>query len=157
MDRREFLVGAVTTLAAGAAVRAAAHQGEHAGHAGHAAAGAAAPRDAKLDKVVETSLDCVKTGSACVRHCVDLLAQGDRSLEGCMRSVLDVVAVCDALAKVAGQTAAPTKSLRAYAAACAQYCRDCAEACREHAEHHVPCKACMESCNRCAEACEALA
>lgn len=60
-----------------------------------------------------------------------------------MQTVLDMTAVCSSLADVASYATAPTATLRAYVAACAQYCRDCAAAC-------------MESCDRCADACDAL-
>jgi Cys-rich four helix bundle protein (predicted Tat secretion target) len=147
MDRREFLTGAVTTaVALGAAGQAKAA----------ASPGSSAPADPRLAKVVETSLDCVQTGNACIRHCVELLGGGDTTLKACMQTVLDMTAVCTSLAEVAGLATAPTPTLRAYVAACAQYCRDCAAACKKHANHHDVCKACMESCDRCADACDAL-
>ena len=74
-----------------------------------------------------------------------------------MRSVLDMLAACDGLARLAAYADAPTANLRAYANVCGDYCRDCAAACKKHADHHAPCKACMESCDACLKACEALA
>ena len=145
MDRREFLTGALTmAVAAGTTPRA-------------RAAASAAARDPKLAEAVETALDCLKAGDACIRHCVDLLGQGDTTLKNCMQSVLDMSAVCDGLAKLASYADSPTPNLRAYANACADYCRDCSAACKKHADHHTPCKACMESCDACLKACEELA
>lgn len=118
---------------------------------------AAAARDPKLAKAVETALDCIQTGDVCIRHCVDLLGQGDTALKDCLASVLDMTAVCDGLAKLAGYATTHDKNLRAYAAACADYCRTCSAACKKHADHHAPCKACLESCDACVKACEALA
>ena len=151
MDRREFLTAAVAaTLATGVARAATGAPG---------ALGAAAPaaRDPKLDKAAETARACLDTGDACVRHCVALLGQGDTTLEKCMRTVLDMTAACDGLARLASYADAPTPNLRAYAKVCGDYCRDCAAACKKHADHHAACKACMESCDACLEACEALA
>ncbi len=156
MDRREFLTGALTaTVAAAAAARAEA-RGAGAPVAALAAADAAA-RDPKLAKAAETARACLDTGDACVRHCVDLLGQGDTSLAKCLRTVLDMSAACDGLARLASYADAPTPNLRAYAKVCGDYCRDCAAACKKHADHHAVCKACMESCEECLKACEALA
>lgn len=148
MDRRDFLTGVLTTaVALGAATTA----------KGAASPGTIVPTDPKLAKVVETSLDCVQTGNACIRHCVELLGGGDTALKQCMQTVLDMTAVCASLADVAGYASAPTQTLRAYILACALYCRDCSAACKKHANHHEACKACMESCDRCANACDAVA
>ncbi len=156
MDRREFLTGALTTtVAATAAARA--HARGAGAALGAAAAAAPAERDPKLDKASETARECLDTGDACVRHCVALLGQGDTTLETCMRSVLDMTAVCEGLARLAAWADAPTPNLRAYANVCGDYCRDCATACKKHADHHAACKACMESCDACLKACEALA
>ena len=155
MDRREFLAGALlTAVAATSAARA------RAGTRGlplAAADSAASARDPKLAKAVETALACMETGDACIRHCVDLLGQGDTTLKNCMASVLDMTASCDGLAKLAGYAATPTPNLRAFANVCADYCRDCSAACKKHADHHAPCEACMESCDACLKACEELA
>lgn len=158
MDRRDFLTGAVTTAIALSGAVASSRADAHDEHAHEAAAGgAAAQSDPRLAKIVETSLDCVKTGDACIRHCVELLGGGNTALKECLQTALDMTAVCRSMAQLASQATAQTKTLRAYVAACAQYCRDCAAACKKHAEHHAACKACLESCNRCVEACESLA
>jgi Cys-rich four helix bundle protein (predicted Tat secretion target) len=157
MDRREFLTGALTATVAAAAASGARAQG--AGSApGTALAAAAAPaRDPKLDEAARTARACLEAGDACVRHCVALLGQGDTTLEKCMRTVLDMTAACEGLARLASWAESPTPNLRAYAKVCGDYCRDCSAACRKHADHHAPCKACMESCDACLKACEALA
>ncbi len=158
MDRREFLTGAlITAVASGAAAHANAAGRGLGLTAADSAAAAPAARDPKLERAVETALACLKDGNACIRHCVDLLGQGDTTLEKCMRTVLDMTAACDGLAKLASYAATPDANLRAYAAACADYCRTCSAACKKHEDHHAPCKACMESCDECVKACEALA
>ncbi len=152
MDRREFLAGAAALAATMAATSARAQTHEH-----NHEAPATAPRDPKLDTLVKAANDCVQSGEACIRHCVDLLGKGDTSLHGCLQHVLETSAVCTALERVASYASSPSKTMRAFVAACAQYCRDCAAECKKHAEHHEPCKVCMEACERCAKACEAVA
>jgi Cys-rich four helix bundle protein (predicted Tat secretion target) len=157
MDRREFLTGALlTTVASSVAARANA-AGRGLGLAAADSTAAAAARDPELERAVETALACLQDGNDCIRHCVDLLGQGDTTLKNCMASVLDMTAVCAGLAKLASYAATPDANLRAYAAACADYCRTCSAACKKHEGHHAPCKACMESCDECVKACEALA
>jgi Cys-rich four helix bundle protein (predicted Tat secretion target) len=147
VDRREFLTGsvAVAVVAAAAATARAETKTQ-----------AATARDPRLDRIVKSSLDCVATGDACVRHCVEVLGTGDTSLKECLQRVVDLTAVCASLAQVASHASEPTKSLRAYVAACADYCRDCAAACKEHVDHHEVCKACFEACERCIKDCDAL-
>lgn len=146
---------AIALTGAATSSRAAGHEGHD--HAGAADGGAAVASDPRLAKIVETSLDCVKTGDACIRHCVERLGGGDTALKECLQTALDMTSVCRSMAQLASQATAQTKTLRAYVAACALYCRDCAAACKKHADHHEACKACLESCNRCVEACESLA
>jgi len=153
MDRREFLAGATSLVVAAAAATA---RGESHEHHADAAATLPGPRDPKLVEVVAAAFACDEAAEACVRHCVEYLGRGDRSLHGCMQSVLPMSAVCTALARISSYADLPDKNLQAYAVVCAGYCRDCAAACKEHAEHHAPCKACMDACERCAKACDAL-
>jgi Cys-rich four helix bundle protein (predicted Tat secretion target) len=116
MDRREFLAGSVAVAVAAAA--AGATRAETAKPAG--------ARDAQLDRIVKSSLECVSTGDARVRHCIDVLGSGDTSLQGCLKSVVDLTAVCAALAEATSHATEPTPALRSYVAACATYCRECA-------------------------------
>jgi len=148
MDRRDFL--AATALLGTAALAGAASAAEHAEHA------AAAPADKGLARIATAAADCVAAGDACIRHCVDRLGQGDKTLAGCLSEVVQTRAICESLAALAHYAAAPTPRLVAYARACATYCRDCAAECKKHADHHAVCRTCMEACERCAEACEAL-
>lgn len=152
MDRRDFLTGAAALASSFAAARALAAEPEPAA----ATAAGSTKRDPRLTKLVDTATECVRTGDACVRHCMNLLATGDTSLAGCMERVLETNAVCEALAKLGALASAPGPQLVAFAAACATYCRDCAAECKKHENHHEICRTCMEACDRCAEACEAL-
>jgi hypothetical protein len=75
----------------------------------------------------------------------------------CQRTVMNMLAVVSAMGDVAGYRNANPKSIKALAAACAQFCRACAAACEPHKDHHEECKACLESCVECAKACDAYA
>lgn len=73
----------------------------------------------------------------------------------CQRSVMNMLAVTEAMSAVAGYRNANPKQVKALAAACAEFCRACAAACEPHKDHHQECRACMDSCIACAKACEA--
>ena len=155
MDRRDFVIGAaasvVGTALAGAAGAASHGDGHDHGQHGHHTT------DPKLGKVVESTLACERAAGDCVRHCIEMLAEGHGDMAECLDSVLRMRAVTGAMHAVAVSEHAPSKRTRELAAVCAAFCRDCAEACKPHADKHAECQACLEACEECAEACEALA
>lgn len=155
MDRREFLAGGAALAATLAAAAATAHESGDKHEHGSAVA-VVTPTDPKLAKLSAAAKDCASAGDACIRHCVDLLSQGDKSLGGCLQEVLQTSTICRSLASLALYTKTATPRFVAFTRACATYCRDCAAECKKHAEHHEVCRLCMEACERCAEACEAL-
>lgn len=111
-----------------------------------------------LKKVAVTSLDCEKTGEACVTMCMDMGSDMPEFAE-CLRTVRDMLATVHAMHTLAH---ADSPSAKAQAAVCAETCRVCKEACAEHKKHfehgmHLECKACMEACEACEKACKALA
>jgi Cys-rich four helix bundle protein (predicted Tat secretion target) len=105
-------------------------------------------------KAIEAALECVKTGEACISHCQMMLANGDKSMAECLKSALEMTAMCRALASLA---AYESKSLKKAAAACAEICRNCEKTCEAHASKHAVCNDCMNSCKTCAAECEKLA
>jgi Cys-rich four helix bundle protein (predicted Tat secretion target) len=117
---------------------------------------AKAPPSAKLQAVINGTAECVQAGRVCLASCTEHLAMGMSDMASCQRAVMNMLAVCGAMADVAGFRNADEKNMRALAAACAAFCRACEKACEAHAAHHVECKACLESCRACATACEAL-
>ena len=68
----------------------------------------------------------------------------------CLQSVLETVAACEALQKMASYSSTYTRSL---AQLTAKICADCAKLCEKHATHMEICKACMEACKDCEKAC----
>jgi Cys-rich four helix bundle protein (predicted Tat secretion target) len=107
-------------------------------------------KGAAQPKLVETALDCVATGSACLNHCVNDMRSGSLTLVECLAQVRELVAACDALAKLASYGSA---HLPRFAAATAEVCKSCEAECRKHEDHHEPCGACADDCVKCAEAC----
>jgi Cys-rich four helix bundle protein (predicted Tat secretion target) len=108
-----------------------------------------------LAKISETTQACVRDGRICVARCTEHLAAGDEGMADCQRSVMNMLAVTEAMSEVASYRNANPKQIKALAAACAEFCRACAAACEPHKDHHAECKACMDSCLACAKACEA--
>lgn len=111
----------------------------HAGHKGHGGPDAAATELAAFGN------DCVTAGNACLSHCLRLLADGDKSMGDCAKRVNDMLAVCEATARLAANG---SDHVKAIAAVCHAACSDCAKACTPHAGHHAECKACKEACEQ---------
>ena len=147
MERREMLKTVLATAAS--AISAAALAGEHDNH-NHGKPGVA-PRNAG---VIAASADCLKTGEACLAHCLYLLGNGDKSVAACAQSVNELLATCTAMMKLAGQD---SKFVPAMAKVAAEVCASCEKECRKHADHHAECKACAESCAACVKECKKLA
>jgi Cys-rich four helix bundle protein (predicted Tat secretion target) len=106
------------------------------------------------EALLAAALDCLKTGEACLDHCVRSLSTGDKSMAECAATVRAMLPMCQAIADL---TRLNSTHLKALAAVCAKVCRDCEAACKKHQNHHAECKACMESCQKCATECEKAA
>ena len=115
----------------------------------------AAPTTPVLQAIIDSTASCLRDGRVCLARCTDHLAAGMSSMDKCQRTVMNMLAVTEAMANVAGFRNADPKHIQALAAACASFCRACAAACEPHKDHHEECKACLNSCLTCAKACEA--
>ena len=138
MNRRELLIGAgalVTTLFANKAFAASAKHGHTYGK--------------KFKNLIDSGLNCVKKGEACIQHC--LAHFGDETLAECAASVQEMLPICATLSKLASYE---SRHLKEYLKVCIQVCKDCEKACRVHENTHVPCKECADACARCARECE---
>lgn len=144
MDRREAVIGtglmALAGLATSGKVRAEETPHVHHGERHKALADAAGT--------------CVGTGQACLDHCLDHLANGDKELAGCAKSVAQMLTLCGALQSLANQD---SKYLVKLASVTAEACQDCEDECKKHAEKHEACKRCGESCRACYKECKQLA
>lgn len=145
MNRRELLGAAIGGASLAVAANAAlAGEDEHAGHMDHSAhTGAAGLADA--------ARKCVAAGDACMSHCLALFVTGDNSVAGCAKTVYQMSAMCEALARLASANSA---HLPALAKVCHEVCLDCEKECRKHEKEHAECKACAESCAACAGECK---
>lgn len=106
------------------------------------------------EDVIDTTLHCVKSGQACLDHCIDLFKMGDTSVANCADKVTEMLAMCNAMSQM---TSYQSKHLAKVAKVCAAVCKDCKKACDEHADKHKACKDCSDSCEKCIKACEKIA
>lgn len=143
INRRKLLAGTALTAATIAASSVIA--GEHKHHHHHGGS--------KHNDLIESALDCIKTGEACSHHCIQLIKGGDTSLGECLEVVDQMLPMCQALSTLAS---ADSNHLYEFAQVCAAVCKDCEQECEVHADKHAECKACMESCAECIKECEKL-
>ena len=108
----------------------------------------------KNQTLINGASDCIKTGEACINHCLDLLAQGDKEMAACAKSVNELLAVCAALQRLA---TVDSKFLPKYAKVSAEVCEACEKECRKHEKKHKECKACADSCAACLKECKKIA
>lgn len=145
MERREVLKTLAATLAGAVSANALAADHDHHHHHGGAKPNAA---------LIGTASDCLQTGEACLAHCLVLLGKGDKEMAACAQSVNELLAICTALMKIAGQE---SKFLPALAKVAADVCSSCEKECRKHEKKHAECKACADSCAACLKECKKLA
>lgn len=147
MQRREVLktvAGAVAVAMVAPAMAATEGHEHHHDHGG----------GKPFSGVIDSSSDCLKTGEACLAHCLVLLGQGDKEMVGCAQSVNELLATCTALMKLAAQGSSFTPAMARMAA---DVCVSCENECRKHANQHAECKACADACADCSKACTAIA
>lgn len=143
LGRRELLTGATAVIAmAGSNIAFAETDHKH-HHASN-------PNEA----IVDAALDCLKTGQACLDHCILLFKKGDNSVAACADTVNEMLAMCTTLSKLASYQ---SRHLKAFAKVCMESCIDCEKECRKHEDKHAECKACADSCKNCIEQCKKLA
>lgn len=140
--RRDLLKGAVVASAALASNTVLGSSNDHMHHGN------------PNSDLVDISLDCVKSGQACLDHCIELFKMGDNSVANCADKVTEMLAMCTALSQMASYQ---SKHLAKFAKVCAAVCKDCKKACDEHADKHKACKDCSDSCKDCIKACEKIA
>lgn len=149
MDRRDLLqTAAAFSLAAMAGTTAAAGKPE--GHAmmDHHHDGS------RYGTLAHAATHCVMLGEACLGHCLELLGKGDTSMADCSKSVVQMMAVCNALRQLATWNSAHVPSLAKVAQ---NLCTECEQACRKHEKEHAVCRDCAEACAECARECASVA
>lgn len=146
MSRRKLLLGAAAVAATATAGSGSAFAAEGHNHSHHSSN--------KYNALIDSALDCIKTGQACIDHCIELFKTGDTSVADCADTVQEMLAMCTALTQMASYH---SKYLPEVARICRKVCLDCEKECRKHAKKHVQCKACADSCKTCAQECKKLA
>jgi Cys-rich four helix bundle protein (predicted Tat secretion target) len=119
----------------------------------HAAMMAARSAPSRYSALVVPYQECARASQACISHCQQLLAQGDKSLGTCLRTALDTEVVCSSVLKLANLNSQFTPALARQSIAVMQAC---VEACKEHVDHHAECKACHDACLKAIDAARAL-
>lgn len=139
MDRRSFIAtSAVTLTAAGLA------------HAADTARGAGNTASAGSD--LSSALGrCLAAAYACREHCQAMLEKGDTMMAACMRTVSDMIPLCEATQKLA---ASKSRHLKRAVAVCLDACIECEAECKKHASMSDVCKTCLDACTACIAACK---
>ena len=143
MQRRQVLAGFGAVASAAAIGTASAQTQPHHVH------GAAAHQT-----LAQAASNCVSKGEVCLTHCYELLAQGDKSMASCAKTVREMLATCGALRSLAYQQAPALPKLAGVAL---DVCNRCEAECRKHEKVHPPCKECAEACAACAAECKKVA
>jgi Cys-rich four helix bundle protein (predicted Tat secretion target) len=120
----------------------------------HAAMMAAPAAPSRFGKLVAPYQECVRASQACMSHCQQLLAQGDKSLGACLKTALDTEVVCSAVLKLANLNSQFTAAMAKQSISVMQAC---VEACKEHVGHHAECKACHDACLKAIDAAKGAA
>ena len=103
--------------------------------------------------LINTSIDCIKTASICIEHCIKSLGTGDTSLKDCAGKALEVEVICTSLARLASYESPHLKELAKVAM---NICIDCEKECKKHKKKHQVCLACAKSCAECIVECKKM-
>ncbi len=144
MDRREMLtaLGGMAAIAATSGIAAAAEKG----HEHHQMA---TPANAAL---AASSFDCVQTAETGIRHCLEELGKGDKSLAECASKMEELKIACTALGAFSSFGSANTKEM---AKLTIKVCEESEKECRKFEKHKV-CMDCAESCKKCIAECRKI-
>lgn len=141
--KRNLLLGGAALSATLAAGNSFAGASEHAHH----------HMKNKYSDVIEATTHCVKSGDACLAHCIELVKMNDTSIAGCLASVTDMLPMCTAISKLAANQSDFTVDL---AKICISVCEACEKECRKHEKKHEACRNCAESCAACIKECKKI-
>ena len=96
--------------------------------------------------IVDTSLACMKTGQACLSHCMSEFKQGNNKMADCASTVQEMLAMCSVMSQMVGFESTHVKKV---ASACIDVCDSCIKECDKHATDHESCKVCRDACKDC--------
>lgn len=103
----------------------------------------------KLAAFAAITSRCSQKGYACIQHCDEELAAGEKNFAKCSTAVRQMVVLCDAMTQLASMKSVRVREI---IDACIASCQSCRDACAEHKAHwahgmHLQCKACAEACD----------
>jgi hypothetical protein len=116
--------------------------------------GAAAPsgaHDKSYEDCAKACSDCALECEKCGKHCVDLVAAGQKEHQSTAATCCDCAAICQAAMKTSA-TKGPFAGI--ICDACAKVCDGCAAACDKHAAHDPIMAKCAKACRDCSKACK---
>ncbi len=99
--------------------------------------------------VADAAAHCIKVGEVCAKHCEEMIAKGSKDMQACHTTVMDMLAACGAMQKLAAQG---SKHAPAFAKACSAVLADCIKACEPHKDMKE-CLDCATACKECEKAC----
>ncbi len=145
MDRREMLttIGGMAAIAATSGIAFAADKAGGHQHMDMAPANAA---------LAASAFDCVQAAEAGIRHCLEELGKGDKSLAECAAKMNELKIACTALGSFSSFSSAHAKEM---ARLTIKVCEDSEKECRKF-EKHKACMDCAESCKKCIEECRKI-
>ena len=82
-----------------------------------------------------------------------MLAQGEKDMAECLEHVTDLVAVAEALGKLAANR---SQQLPLGAKLTTAVAAECAKACDKHRRHMKPCQDCYDACKELEKACQSF-
>lgn len=124
-------------------------------HGGHSHGGAVSVLTPTLKEIQKTSDNCLDVGRTCVAHCNLLLREGDSEMAACQMTVMNMLAVTEAVSTVSHYNSFEKSGFVKLLKACIEMCKSCEAECKKHADKHSECKACMDACQKCIKACDA--
>lgn len=149
-ERRDLLVGA-GTLGAGALATSLlagnAFAGEHDMHMDHSQ-----HTGSEHAQMIAALHNCMRTGDACINHCLMEFKAGETAMADCARKVVETNAFCGTHAKLASLESGHMKELCELSI---KMCGACEKECRKHEKKHATCKACADACANCIKECKA--
>jgi len=115
------------------------------------AAPAGGPQDKMFEDCAKACSDCALECEKCGKHCVDLVAAGQKEHQATVATCSDCAAICLAAMK-SSATKGPFAG--AICDTCAKVCDGCAAACEKHAAHDPVMAKCAKACRDCSKACK---
>ena len=98
----------------------------------------------------KAATECILKGDSCIQHCQEQLAEGEKEFIECLQTVQPMVALAQAVEKLASLKSIRLQDVLEAAIFSAKACK---QACDSHSEHfkegmHKECQECSECCAR---------